>query len=219
MTSPDPAPARHDFVRLAAGWPAGLLSSLAGPERALVAGWVAAGRPLVVARRAPDDAPGTVRLGLALPDKRRITLHVRQDVIAGRDPPPLLTRVPVPASWRPLAAALAETAAREGMPARVYGSLAWQALTGLDYVRPDRSDMDLLFAPTDGPALARLKTLLQPLADHDQPRLDGEIVLPGGLAFSWREWLGGGRVLVKAPDTVFLADVAALSAQIPGRAA
>ncbi|MFV3074976.1 malonate decarboxylase holo-[acyl-carrier-protein] synthase [Niveispirillum fermenti] len=219
MTPSDPLPVRHDFVRLAADWPDGLLSALAGPEQTLVAGWVAAGRPLVVARRPPDDAPGTLRLGLALPDKRRIGLHVRRDVVTGRRPPPLLTEVPVPPSWRPLVATLSAAAAGAGLPVRVYGSLAWQALTGLDYVRPDRSDIDLLFAPADARALARLPALLRPLAGHLHPRLDGEIVLQGGLAVSWREWLGGGRVLVKAPDTLFLADVSTLTAQMPGRVA
>lgn len=210
---------RHDFVRLRADWACSLLSPLAGPERALIADWTAAGRPLVVARRQPDDASGTLRLGLALPDKRRIGVHLGCDAIAGRAPPPLLADAPLPASWRSALTALAAAAVAVGSPARIYGSLAWQTLTGLDYVRPDRSDVDLLFAPGDAPSLARLAALLRPLADGHHPRLDGEIVLPGGLAVAWREWLGGGSILVKAPGAVFLADAAALTARMPGRAA
>lgn len=210
---------RHDFVRLRAGWTNNLLSPLAATEQALVAEWVIAGRPFVVARRQPEDVNGTLRLGLALPDKRRIGFHLRSDAVARSAPPPLLADVPMPASWQPSLTSLAAAATRAGVPARLYGSLAWQALTGLDYVRPDSSDVDLLFTPGDALALARLAVLLRPLAGQDHPRLDGEIVLPGGLAVSWREWLGGGPVLVKAPSTLFLADASALTARMPGRAA
>lgn len=210
---------RHDFVRLRPDWQDRLLSPLAQSERVLIADWVAAGRPLVVARRQPDDAIDTLRLGLALPDKWRIGLHLHLDAISVAASPPLLRDAAAPLAWRPALLTLTEMFMNAGLPARLYGSLAWQTLTGLDYVRPDRSDVDLLFAPPDAVALARLASLLQPLADHHHPRLDGEIVLPGGLAVSWREWLGGGSVLVKAPCSVFLADTSALIAQMPGRAA
>jgi phosphoribosyl-dephospho-CoA transferase len=53
--------------------------------------------------------------------------------------------------------------------------------------------------------------------------LDGEIVFPGGVAVSWKEWrqvaVKGGdpdnKVLVKTPDTVKLERVGALAASLP----
>ena len=212
MTPPD-APARHDFVWLGPSWREGLLAGLR--EEALVARWVGDGHPLIVARSQPGDAPGTLRLGLATPDKQRIGLHIDRDAIARYAPPPLLADLPVPSSWQPTVGAVLGL----GHPARVYGSLAWAGMTGLDYVRPDRSDLDLIFTPADGAALQGLLAGLRPLAVREHPRLDGEILLPGGRAVAWREWLGGGQVLVKAADQVFLAESAVLEREMRGMAA
>ncbi|WP_029013492.1 malonate decarboxylase holo-[acyl-carrier-protein] synthase [Niveispirillum irakense] len=210
---PSDAPTRHDFVWLGPSWREGLLAGLR--EEALVARWVGDGHPLIVARSQPGDAPGALRLGLATPDKRRIALYIERDAIVRHAPPPLLADLPVPPSWRPTVGGVSAL----GHPARVYGSLAWAGMTGLDYVRPDRSDLDLLFTPADAAALQGLLAGLRPLAVRAQPRLDGEILLPGGRAVAWREWLGGGQVLVKAADQVYLAESAALEREMWGMAA
>lgn len=210
---PSDTPARHDFVWLGPSWRDALLAPLM--EETLVARWVGDGQPLIVARSQPGDIPGALRLGLATPDKRRIGLYINRDSIARHAPPPLLADLQVPPSWLPTVAAVLALV----HPARVYGSLAWAGMTGLDYVRPDRSDLDLLFTPADGTALQGLLARLRPLAGREQPRLDGEILLPGGRAVAWREWLGGGQVLVKAADQVYLAESAALEREMWGVAA
>jgi phosphoribosyl-dephospho-CoA transferase len=213
MTLPDP-PARHDFVWLGPTWRTHLLTRSDAADEALLAGWIEAAHPLVIARRQPGDGPDTLRLGLALPDKRRIGLHIRLMAISRRQPPPSLRAVAAPVSWAPTLAML------DGTDARVYGSLAWAALTGLDYVRPDQSDLDLLFDVPDRRRLETLTQTLAPLCLWERPRLDGEFLLPGGLAIAWREWLGGGtQVLVKGMDRVFLASRQSSLADLQGEAA
>ncbi len=199
---------RHGWVRLREGWAAHLRSPLAEAERAEVADWCRAGRPLVIARGRPEDGAGELRLGLATPDKRRIGLHVTADAVAARlDPLPLAEAVgAAPEAWRPILAELVRRAQDVGVTPAVYGSLAWQHRTGLAYVRPE-SDIDLLFAPRERWQLDRLLNLLTTVGDGT-PRLDGEILLPDGAAVAWRELAGRpARLLVKGPAAVSLRDL------------
>lgn len=208
---------RHHWVRLAEGWAGGLRSPLAGLERAEVGDWCGRGLPLVVARRRPGDGADELRLGLATPDKRRIAVHVAADAVAGRmGPVPLAEALDsAPAAWRAPLAELARRSAALGVPAAVYGSLAWQHRTGLGYVRAE-SDVDLLFAPRCRTGLDRLLGLLAEVdgAPHGSaPRLDGEVLLPGGAAVAWRELAGRpARLLVKGATEVGLYDTAAVLA-------
>jgi phosphoribosyl-dephospho-CoA transferase len=75
-----------------------------------------------------------------------------------------------------------------GLPLAFYGSLAWEYWCGTAYVRAN-SDVDLLFdaqsAPRLGPVMDFTKALS---ADRGTPRFDGELILPGGAAVSWREF-------------------------------
>jgi len=74
-----------------------------------------------------------------------------------------------------------------GLSVTVYGSLAWEYRCGTAYVRAD-SDVDLLFDAQAAPLLGPVLTLAQALsADAGVPRLDGELILPGGAAVAWRE--------------------------------
>lgn len=204
---------RHGWVRLGDGWAGHLRSPLASAERAEVVDWCAAGRPLVIARRHPEDEVGELRLGLATPDKRRIGLHVTVEAVTGRLPPlPLAEAVDAaPALWCPMLTDLARRAQELGAAAAVYGSLAWQQRTGLPYVRPE-SDVDLLFAPRDRWQLDRLLDLVAEVGDGN-PRLDGEILLPDGAAVAWRELAGRpARLLVKGAAEVGLRDLASVLA-------
>lgn len=94
-----------------------------------------------------------------------------------------------------------------GLDLRVFGSLAWQALTGLRCLGPG-SDIDILLRPISRQQLQAGVALLSGPA-HGLP-LDGEIMFPTGDAVSWKEWATAGaaraRVLVKGPDAVRLAD-------------
>lgn len=204
---------RHGWVRLWDGWSASLRSPLDGEELAEVEAWCRANRPLVIARRRPEDGVGELRLGLATLDKRRIGLHVTTDAVADRlDPLPLTEAVgSAPPVWQPMLAELARRTEAVGAPASVYGSLAWQHRTGLRYVRP-ASDIDLLFTPYDRWQLDRLLHLLAELGDGT-PRLDGEILLPDGAAVAWRELaMRPDQLLVKGPAEVRLRELACVLA-------
>lgn len=193
--------ARHDLVWLSdAGWDA------AGATKGAcdaVAQWQRNGYPAVVRRAEPDTDDSVVCAGIALPPdaqgmKKRIPLRIAAAHIRKRSAPLALHEaIPaLPARWQP---ALAQLAA-QGIGFRVYGSAAWQALTGMAYVSA-ASDIDLLFQPQ---TRAELDAGLLLLAAHARTLpLDGEVVFPGGAAVAWKEWMtaiaapGKPRVLVK----------------------
>ncbi len=134
----------------------------------------------------------TVRLGLALPGKRRIGLAVAITAIAEHRPPlPLREALrTAPLTWRKSLAELAVQLGDAGEEACVYGSLAWQywaADSGMAYLTVN-SDVDLLFRPKSWDAVLKIVSVLERFQrQHHAPRLDGEIVLPDGDAIAWRE--------------------------------
>lgn len=165
-------------------------------QEPLVAGWAQAGYPLVARRLACGDAAGMVPLGLPLPPaqgKRRIALGLEPGDIIRSAPPPLLrdAAAAAPAAWRASIEAFVSLDAHT----RCFGSLAWQHLTGLDYIG-EGSDLDLLW---DLPAAGGLECLIEDIAaiERGAPmRIDGEV--RGRLGdVNWRELQAGCDVLVK----------------------
>ena len=195
---PDPL-ARHSWVWLTECWKAHLRGPTGTETVALAERWQALGRPFVVASPAAHDDGDDLRLGLALPDKRRVGLHLAPAAVVRSAPPPSLRAVivHVPAAWRARLRQVDAAAEAAGLPVAVYGSLAWEHWCGVAYVRPD-SDVDLLFdaqaAPPLGPVLDFVDALS---ADAHTPRLDGELILPGGAAVAWRE-------LARRPDELLV---------------
>lgn len=201
---------RHRLVWLSdAGWQTLLPQAPDATSARCLAHWAREHLPLVVTRqRAP--AP-RLAVGLAMPaqwGRRKLALEVDGAHLlytgafpAAADIATLLSPA-VRTGWRALCAELAAL----GVAPRVHGSHGWQKLTGLRYLRPG-SDIDLHIA-VDSDALAdRVATLLQ--VDTGGPRIDGELLFPGGGAIAWREWLQlrAGRVrevLVKRLDRVAL---------------
>ncbi|MBP0599459.1 malonate decarboxylase holo-[acyl-carrier-protein] synthase [Herbaspirillum sp. LeCh32-8] len=223
---------RHHLIWLTeAGWQRQLAQAVDARQRETMAHWQDSRWPLVVRRADSDAAADEICAGIALPpdaqgNKPRIAVRVKAaEVAAARAPFPLrdivATRLPqLPPGWPSAMADLQEQMARAGITLAVFGSLAWQAVTGQTYLR-STSDIDLLFQPTDR---AQLEQGVRLLAYHAMfLPLDGEIVFPGGAAVSWKEWrqvavLGGnadGRVLVKGPAAVLLERVGALAASLP----
>ena len=176
----------------------------------LVALWADKGWPLVGRRAMPGEAQG-VPLGLPLPPlagKRRLSLLMQAEDIVSTSPPPALksARGAAPPAWRPTLDALGELASRHSVEARLFGSLAWRALTGLDYVT-DRSDLDLLLHVHRDTDIHRLTAELAGLEAAAPMRLDGELVRDDGAAVNWREFHAGAReVLVKTVGGVALLD-------------
>ena len=171
------------------------------------AAWLAADRPLVVARQPCGAAlPDSISVGLALPPaqgKRRIGLIVAMQDIVRHTPPLRLSDAiaHAPAGWQPALAELEAVAIQNDLELRVFGSLAWQALSGLNYMTP-QSDIDLLWHPLSHMQLQQGIALLARWEQDHGLRADGEVLFGGSSAVSWREWstLKSGddqRVLVK----------------------
>jgi phosphoribosyl-dephospho-CoA transferase len=214
MTSPfsrsDDALRRHDLVFVSpAAWRALLESHPDLAQEPLVAGWADRGWPLIVRRVVPGEAKG-LPLGLPLPpsDGKRRRAFVMQpgDVIATA-PPPLLSAAvdAAPPAWRPTMERLVDLAAAYDGEARVFGSLAWRLLTGLDYLTT-RSDLDILLPLPPAGDVTRLTVELAALEIAAPMQLDGELVRSDGAAVNWRELHDGSQeVLVKTIRDVALA--------------
>jgi phosphoribosyl-dephospho-CoA transferase len=202
---------RHDLAWLDPGWREALLLPIAPGDETTIEDWVERGRPAVICRRGQGTPAGSLSLGIALPGPgRRLGLLVTTDAIARHTGPLRLRDVvaSAPDAWQGPLAALDVALTAVGTPAGVFGSLAWQHLSGEPYLRAT-SDVDLLLSLL-GPA--SLQSALDVLAAHDQAtvRLDGEVLFPGGHAVAWRELAGRpARVLVKSVDGVALLPIAA----------
>lgn len=196
---------RHDLAWVRPGAAVRFLcGALDEALSAQVAAWIAVGRPLVVARQLAGGSEAL--LGLTLPaaeGRRRVGCLVeRADLLQVRRPLAIakcLHRLADDVA-APLAA-LAERLAAAGVSAGVYGSLAWEALSGEGYRHPE-SDVDLI---CDVASIAQAEACLRLLADGAAALpcgLDGEIRFPDGCAVAWRElasaWgKANARVLVK----------------------
>lgn len=192
---------RHDLVYVRpASWRS-VLKSLESTAP-LLTGWAERGWPLIARQFEPFEGKG-VPLGLPLPPsagKGRMKFLIEPaDVISTSPPPNLNAALSVaPDHWAPTLVALRDMGIRYGVEVRVFGSLAWTLLTGMEYLTPG-SDLDFILS---FPRLSDFGHLITELAalDHDAPiRLDGELFREDGAGVSWRELHGGAReVLVKS---------------------
>lgn len=181
-----------------------------------VAVWLAADRPLVVARQ-PCGAlqPDNISVGLTLPPaqgKRRIGLVVAMQDILRHTPPLRLTDaiVHAPAGWQSALVELDTLTKEIEIELRVFGSLAWQALSSLIYMT-EKSDIDLLWHPLSHMQLQQGIKLLAGWEQSSGLRADGEMLFGASNAVSWREWAtlksgGDQRVLVKRLSSAELVD-------------
>ncbi|KGR41516.1 malonate decarboxylase holo-[acyl-carrier-protein] synthase [Xanthomonas vasicola] len=165
--------------------------------------WFAAGLPAVVARCDGSQSAGTLRLGVPLPPsegKQRLALQAHVADIARCTAPLTLDAVlpHAPVAVLPaLQALLAQTHAQALHP-RVFGSFAWQALTGQMYVHA-QSDLDLLWSIEMPEHAHAVVALLQRWEQCYRLRADGELLLPDDNAVNWREYAGNAQqVLVKS---------------------
>jgi phosphoribosyl-dephospho-CoA transferase len=164
-----------------------------------------------IRRRAMPGEPSGLALGLPLPPsagKRRLCLLLQTDGIVSIARPPLLNDAyeSAPPRWQPTLDRLCGLALRHSVEARVYGSLAWRKLTGLDYLT-GQSDVDLLLDVGADTDLDRLAVDVAAIESVAPMRLDGELMRDDGAAVNWREFhTGAGEVLVKHIDSVGLFD-------------
>jgi phosphoribosyl-dephospho-CoA transferase len=203
---------RHDliFVSPTAWWRSLLESSSELAADPLVGPWVDRGWPLIGRRVMPGEEHG-IALGLPLPPfagKRRLSFVMRpEDILSTSSPLTLKSALGVASpAWRSTLERLGELASQYSIEARVFGSLAWRALTGLDYLT-DRSDLDLLLYVHRETNLRRLATDVAEIDASAPMRIDGEFIRYDGAAVNWREFHVGGReILVKTIDRVAVFD-------------
>jgi phosphoribosyl-dephospho-CoA transferase len=199
---------RHDLLVIDPHhWAAALAGLPDRDETRLLVDWAQLGRPVIIRRRLAHEPEDDLPVGVQLPlsaGRRRVALRVPPDsVIARPERPDIAAARPhAPEGWLPTLAAL-QSLPGLAAPARVFGSLLWQCMTGLLYLR-EQSDLDLTF-PCDGDP--------QPVADaiatidrSSHPRIDGELLLPDGAACHWRELVDrdGRDILVKTDTGVEL---------------
>ncbi|BDU21418.1 malonate decarboxylase holo-[acyl-carrier-protein] synthase [Dyella sp. GSA-30] len=200
---------RHQLVRLKpASWSELLhaRSDLAG--EALLQGWADCGWPLIARRPLPGEAGGYA-LGLPLPPaagKRRIAVNARHEDIDAVSSLPYLQETihSAPAAWASSMDRLTMLAARHAIEARVFGSLAWQWLTGLTYLSPG-SDLDVIWTLPPPGHIAPLLAELAEIETLAPMRLDGELIRADGSGVNWRELYAGSKELaLKTPVDVQL---------------
>lgn len=204
-------PKRHHLAWLADGPDLAMaLAPLELEVGAAVATWVGQQWPVVVCRQGPDCSPDEVAVGLPLQlpgGRRRVGLRAARRSLRTTAPPPLLDAVAAsaPHRWQGPLQVLAREGAALGLELRVYGSLAWQHLTGQAYLRPG-SDVDLLFRVDGLDQFVAAGRLLLGWEERFGLRADGELMFGEGAAVAWRELLDGRQrqVLVKLQRTVAL---------------
>jgi phosphoribosyl-dephospho-CoA transferase len=185
---------RHQLVRLRdEAWRGILARTWDDLAQDCLAHWDEQRLPLVVTRQAAGAAaPDDIAVGLAAPlrwQRRRIALSVSRADVAWFDEFPRADKLgggslSRAGHWQRLSLALKSI----GAAPRVYGSHGWQLMTGLPYVHA-RSDVDLWIAVNDA---AHADAVAAVLGAFDEggalPRIDGELLFPGGRAAAWREW-------------------------------
>jgi phosphoribosyl-dephospho-CoA transferase len=193
---------RHDLIFVSpAAWGTLLRGRDDLAALPLVTGWADRGWPLIGRRDLHGEADG-VKLGLPLPPsagKRRLAVLLPAEAVLAVTPPPSLgaTTEVAPVAWRQTIAQLAALASGHGLEARVFGSLAWQMLTGLEYLTAS-SDLDLLLPLPRAGGATGLAASLAAIEAMAPMRLDGEFVRADGAAVNWREIHAGvPEVLVK----------------------
>jgi phosphoribosyl-dephospho-CoA transferase len=202
---------RHDLVFVSRmGWQALFAIRQDLAVDALVARWPEEGWPAIRRRAMPAELAG-VPLGLPLPPsagkKRLFFLLQSHDICAVARPPLLISASrSAPRAWWPTLDRLEKLTLRYSVDARVFGSLAWQTVTRLEYLS-DHSDLDVLLDLHCNTDLDGLVADLAELESRAPMRLDGELMRADGAAVNWREFhAGAGEVLVKRIDSVGLLD-------------
>jgi phosphoribosyl-dephospho-CoA transferase len=203
---------RHDLVYLdPARWDSVLERQL-GSDRAdpLIRSWVDREWPLVARRPMVHETHG-IALGLPLPpslEKRRIPFVVEaDDILAIHEPTALAcARGQAPMVWQRTFDELEFFAAHRGIELQVFGSVAWQALTGLAYLTSS-SDIDLLLHVRSPADIDLLSSEISRIEDASPNRIDGEFIRDDGLAANWREFLfRPADVMVKSMKGIALLD-------------
>lgn len=202
---------RHSFLRVAPECVGTLtiqqVPALPCDTDTILRDWLGAGRPLVIRRPCLSEEGTVIYAGIATPPamgKLRLPLEVPSSAVAAISPPPGIEEcdslLQQTLAWERGIAGLREA----GLRLRVFGSHAWQHLTGLAFISP-ASDIDLLLNVDSGDQLRAALHLLQAFDFGQMPRVDLEIVLRGDASFMWREFCNNASsILIKGNHTVWM---------------
>jgi phosphoribosyl-dephospho-CoA transferase len=202
---------RHDLITVSPlAWEKMLGTHNGLAANPIVAQWAGRGLPLIARRPAPGDAAG-IPAGLPLPpseDKKRIPVVVQPEDIVAVQPPPFLADVmsSAPHIWKPALEQIATLAASHEVDVRLFGSLAWQFITGFDYLT-ETSDVDLLLIFSGNSNVEAMLEGLSNIEAKAPMRLDGELIREDGACVNWHEALTSvGQVLVKTLNGISLVE-------------
>ncbi len=210
---------RHDLLLLDPG--VRDFEAAGDGDRAAIAEWAAAGRPVIVRRPGLARGGESVHCGIPLPPgrgKRRLGFTVPLGSIKRRFGLPGLRECMPHLAGSPRACAeeLLESCRGQGLDPEVFGSLAWERLTGLSYLRAT-SDIDLRFRAKDNPGLEKIAAVLRNFRPPCLSLFDAEVELWNGRSFSWREFSDdSGEIMFKTIHEVFLGKKAVLRAWSSG---
>ena len=222
---------RHHLIWTLPEWHASAVTQIADAElHRTVASLLAAGLPSVVCRQTGTDRTGpafvgSIACGLSLPPelgKRRLAFAIPRKAIVRAAPPLALAEVipHLPSECRAPSRRLLRAAELHGAELRVYGSAAWQSLTGRRWLTA-QSDVDFLWRARDSAQIAEVVALLGEWERESGRRADGEILFGEDDAVAWREWLPAAgqsptqRVVVKNLHGPRLSAREALLAALP----
>lgn len=206
---------RHSLVWLTPeGWSHLLTSSCKGGSISLSENlglWQRNNFPFIVTRQSARVAEPSIVVGFTLPlamGKQRLAIALdpwQIDYIS--EPLSLTDAIPyAPEVWQDDLHEMAREAQKYHLDIRIYGSLAWQALTKLNYVHPS-SDIDILIRIDSRLQLAES---LQILKQHSQLLpLDGEFLFSNDHAVAWKELINESdsqpmTILMKTINSVSL---------------
>jgi phosphoribosyl-dephospho-CoA transferase len=195
---------RHDLVRVdPLAWRRALMGSPAWADDR-VASWADRGWPVVVRRYALHEPRSLIPVAISLPaDPRNIGVALQLQ------PEALLERVTAlrldsaqscaPRSWQRALAALKQIGDQFDSQPILFGSLLWQRLTGMSYLK-QRSDLDLLWRVANRAHALGLAEAIASCEAISPMRIDGELMLPDQSAVHWREYQQqrGEEVLTKS---------------------
>jgi phosphoribosyl-dephospho-CoA transferase len=186
---------RHDLLRVDPHAPT--------RSSANVAFWLRRGWPVIVRRYLTAEDAGLIPAAISLPGdpvNLGVTLQLRPEHVLERVDPVLLQRATehAPQAWLGSLQALQEIGERLDSPPMLFGSLLWQTITGLSFIR-QHSDLDLIWRIAGQAQAVRLAQAIAGCDAVSPMRIDGEFVLPDGCAVNWREFHRCGQeILVKS---------------------
>lgn len=209
---------RHDLAYLRPGCNLAFQCGALDPAlEGRITAWIAAGYPMVLARQIRDSTQ--ILLGLTLPakeGKRRIGCLVSPSDILRVTTALSIEFVleAIPSSLNVPLGELARTLKECEIELGLFGSLAWEIITGEEY-RNENSDVDVVCDVCSQEQLIKALAALQKASEVLPCGLDGEIRFPDGNAVSWKElanaWPNSDmKVLVKGPHDVFLETISTL---------